>query len=113
FPAAFVTDITSSVNSRAGDWQQLNTNTTAISPSKIFGTWKAATISGGNITPGPDPAKNNANIGSGADIPPAGTGSQGYGSEVVWSAQALGLQSGHTYRILVMVHDGDQNKTGG
>src|SRR5262249_46807478 len=42
-----------------------------------------------------------------------------YGAEVKWALSGLvdnlgkPLQSGHTYRIVVMVHDGDQNKDGG
>ena len=38
---------------------------------------------------------------------------QGYGAEAKWTAQGLGLQPGHIYRLVFMVHDGDQNKTGG
>src|SRR5262249_57744621 len=84
FPAMFVTDITSNPNSRAGDWQQLNDNSTAVPPTRIFGTWKTATQSGTSITPGADPAKNNCNLGPGADPAPT-TATQGYNSEVVWS----------------------------
>jgi hypothetical protein len=112
FPSAFVTDITSNPSSRAGDWQQQNDNTTAKSPSTIFGSWKGATLSGGTITPGPDPAQNKWNLGTGADTPPT-TSSQGYNSEVEWTAASLGLQSGHSYRVQVIVHDGDQNQQGG
>jgi hypothetical protein len=112
FPSVFVTDITTDLGSRAGDWQQLDDNTTARPPSRIFGSWKSATKSGAKITTNADPAKNKWNLGSGADTPPT-TKSQGFGSEVVWSTQSLGLQSGHSYRLEVMVHDGDQNKKGG
>jgi hypothetical protein len=42
---------------------------------------------------------------------------QGYGAETRWDIDALKtagvLQSGHTYRLQFMVHDGDQNKSGG
>jgi len=31
----------------------------------------------------------------------------------VWSAQGIGLQHGHVYRLLFMVHDGDQHGSGG
>jgi hypothetical protein len=79
----------------------------------MFGTWKAATQSGSTITPDADPAQNQWNLGSGADPAPAGAQSLGYGSEVVWNTNALGLIPGHTYRLLVMVHDGDQNQSGG
>jgi hypothetical protein len=116
FPAAFVTNITSDPNSKAGDWQQQSDNTNAKSPSDVYGTWKAANRSGTSITPGPDPAKNNWNLGMAADTPSGGFAAlknEGYGTEASWSFTKLGLTSGNTYRIQFMVHDGDQNKTGG
>lgn len=117
FPSAFVTDTTSDPNSTAGDWQQLTTNGSAISPSDLFGTWKAATKSGTSIKPGPDPAKNNWNLGTGADAVPLLNGAlpknEGFGTEAEWTVSKLGLLSGHTYRIEFMVHDGDQSNTGG
>ena len=36
-----------------------------------------------------------------------------YAAEVNWNANDLGLIPGHNYRLQFMVHDGDQNKTGG
>jgi hypothetical protein len=113
FPAMFATDITNNPNSRAGDWQQLNDNSTAIGPTRMFGTWKAATQSETSITPDADPAKNNWSLGAGADPAPTSVTSQGYTSEVVWSTSSLGLIPGHAYRLQVVVHDGDQNQTGG
>jgi hypothetical protein len=38
---------------------------------------------------------------------------QGYGAEVRWDLTQLGLIPGHSYRVYFMVHDGDQNKSGG
>ena len=61
----------------------------------------------------PDPAKNNWNLGPGSDPVPAGLANEGYGAEVRWDISKLGLLSGHTYRLYFMVHDGDQNKSGG
>jgi hypothetical protein len=43
---------------------------------------------------------------------PSGT-ETGYSAMVSWDVSQLGLQSGHTYRVQFMVHDGDQNKSGG
>ena len=54
--------------------------------------------------------------GPGADPPPGGFGAfknLGYGAEVVWNISALGLDPSHSYRLQFMVHDGDQNKSGG
>jgi hypothetical protein len=113
YPSMFATDITNSLQSRAGDWQQASDNSNAVGPTRIFGTWKTATQSGGSITPGNDPTQNNWNLGTGADPTPPANSSLGYGTEVVWSTSSLGLIPGHAYRIQVMVHDGDQNKTGG
>src|SRR5262249_17371541 len=64
-----------------------------------------------------DPAQNGTNLGAGADKPPPGLANQGYTAEVRWDLTALVNQGvlipGHNYRFYVMVHDGDQNKTGG
>jgi len=42
---------------------------------------------------------------------------EGYGAEVRWNVDDLitnnTLQKGHSYRLEFMIHDGDQNKTGG
>lgn len=117
FPAAFVTDTSGDPNSTSGDWQQQTTNDSAKSPSDVFGTWKAATRSGTSIKPGADPAKNNWNLGPGADPVPLSNGAlpknEGYGTEASWSFAQLGLLSGNSYRIEFMVHDGDQNQSGG
>ena len=117
-PALFITDLTTNgVNSRSGDWQQ---GGTAHDPSKVCGTWKAAvkTVDKTHnpelvtITPDGDPARNHTNLGGG-DPYPAGLGEDGYTAEVVWDIADLGLLPGHTYRLQFMVHDGDQNKSGG
>ena len=51
------------------------------------------------------------------DAAPAGLTNEGYGAEIRWSLADLQragvLLPGHNYRFYVMVHDGDQNKTGG
>jgi hypothetical protein len=137
WPVLFVTDISiGDPNPRSGDWQY---HGVANNPADVFGTWKAAvktidrTVSPATtvVTPDADPAKNNWNLGAGADICPTGlTGAactgflatltnQGYGAEVRWNVLSLvdkignPLIPGHTYRFEFMVHDGDQNKTGG
>jgi hypothetical protein len=38
---------------------------------------------------------------------------EGYGAEIRWDISSLNLIPGHSYRVYFMVHDGDQNKTGG
>ena len=117
-PALFVTDLTvNGANSRAGDWQQ---GGQAYLPSKVCGTWKAAVKSVDSthnpavisITPDADPARNHTNLGGG-DPFPAGINDDGFTAEVVWDIADLGLLPGHTYRLEFMVHDGDQNKSGG
>jgi hypothetical protein len=121
------------------DWQF---GGTPVSPHAIFGAWKGAirtvdkTHSPPLITVTPDsarnvPAKNGWNLNPGDPDPakrgdpvPAGTPNLGYGTEVRWNVndlinpangQALNSPSnaGHRFRIQVMVHDGDQNKSGG
>jgi hypothetical protein len=67
-----------------------------------------------------DPPVNNWILGPGSDPVPVPTPTnQGYGAEVRWDISQLRdehgnpLQGGHTYRLYFMIHDGDQNKTGG
>jgi Flp pilus assembly protein TadG len=118
FPALYLTDITADQNSKAGDWQYLGS---AIPPSAVFGTWKAAvktidkTMSPAtvSVTPDADPSKNNWSLGAGSDTPPSGLANEGFGAEARWNVNDLGVQPGHAYRMQFMVHDGDQNKTGG
>ncbi len=122
WPAIFITDLTvNGPTSRIGDWQQ---GGKGIAPTRVCGTWKSATKFIDKTKNPPkitiitdvDPPKNNWNLGSGSDIPPGGFASlrnEGYGAEIAWDVNSLGLIPGHTYRLVFMVHDGDQNKTGG
>jgi hypothetical protein len=118
FPALYITDITGDPGSLAGDWQY---GGTAVPPNAVFGTWKGAvrtvdktkTPVAVTVTPDADPAVNNWDLGANADAVPAGLVNQGFGAEVRWNVDGLGLIPGHTYRLYFMVHDGDQNKTGG
>jgi hypothetical protein len=121
FPALFITDLDvppGSNNELAGDWQY---GGTGIPPTKIFGTWKSATKTIDQtknptvvtVTTDNDPAVNNWNLGPGADPVPPGLVNQGYGIEIRWDINTLNLIPGHRYRVYFMLHDGDQNKTGG
>jgi hypothetical protein len=121
FPALFITDLSAgpgTSNALAGDWQY---GGTGIPPTAVFGTWKAAvkTIDCSKnpctttVAPDADPKKNNWSLGLGADPVPTGLTNEGFGAEVRWDVNTLGLLSGHQYRLYFMVHDGDQNKTGG
>lgn len=112
WPALFITDVTSNLTNKSGDWQN---GGTAHKPTAVYGTWKAATITTSGTLPGTDPAINNWTLGSGSDTVPASLTNQGYGTEIVWDVASLtpSLIVGHSYRFQFMVHDGDQNKTGG
>jgi hypothetical protein len=121
-PALYITDITYDPNCRAGDQQS---GGTPYDPVAAFGTWKSAAVSAtGKVgTPGPDPTpKNYWNLGSAADPVPAGAANvkcpctaascpgtghnaKGFGTEFKYEA---GLISGHSYRIQITAHDGDQ-----
>ncbi|HSY38359.1 MAG TPA: hypothetical protein VLA79_02490 [Polyangia bacterium] len=114
WPSLFISDISVDPNNRSGDWQQGGAPT---APNAIFGSWKAAVRTVDNtktpsvvtITPDADPAKNNWML-AGGDTPPSGLANEGYGAEARWNVQ---LVAGHSYRLQVLVHDGDQNKGGG
>jgi len=120
YPVLYVTDVTANPgNPLAGDWQYGGTGTP---PDAVFGTWKAATKlvdqtknpAAVTVTPDNDPATNNWNLGPGSDPVPTPTPTnQGYGAECRWNMSSLNLIPGHQYRFYFMVHDGDQNKTGG
>lgn len=60
-----------------------------------------------------DPAQNHKVVGPGGTNPPASAIDNGYSTDVQWTVSALGLIGGHSYRAQFIVHDGDQNKTGG
>jgi hypothetical protein len=120
-PSLYITDITNNQTSRSGDWQY---GGASYAPNAVFGAWKsyAETINnslGGavTLTGANDPARNQWNLGTGSDAPPAGLTNGGYGAEVQWNLTTLQNQGvllpGHNYRFYVMVHDGDQNKSGG
>lgn len=122
-PTIYTTDLTANgPNSRAGDWQQGGAGSTHI--DDIFGTWTTATGDpNANNYSATKPASNGGNAVStgnftsvGGDVAPppaAGNSWLQYSTEVRWNAASLGLIPGHTYRIQVILHDGDQNKSGG
>jgi hypothetical protein len=130
-PSLFVTDITNGDPCTTGtgadckDWQCGAVPPTPIPPTTLCGTWKSATVSGTTVTVAGDPASNVCpavgSIGAGMPdpLPPLQTAKleAGYCSEVIWDMAALQaagiLQPGRAYRLQYMVHDGDQNKTGG
>src|SRR5262249_53214778 len=109
-PVVFITDISVDPSCTAGDMQQ---GGPAYDPVAIFGSWKSATEDANHVgTPATaDPAANNKNLTSQADPVPAGacTGGEKFSSELRFE---VGLISGHSYRIQVIAHDGDQNKGG-
>jgi hypothetical protein len=119
-PSLFITDITNDPNCRAGDEQNSGT---AYDPVAVFGAWKSADAS---ATPGADPTPLNYwNLGPGADAVPAaataacpctpdscvttGDAGRGYGTEVRYE---VGFIAGHSYRLQIIVHDGDQKQGG-
>lgn len=120
YPTIFVTDITTNPLNRAGDWQQGGAASTHV--DDIFGTWTTAEIVNGQYTATKPSTKNNWSLPAGSDTPSGGFSGlfdEGFGSEVRWNASSLhddaghALVAGHQYRIQVLVHDGDQNKSGG
>lgn len=123
WPALYITDITDKHSSRAGDWQQgtFANPSVAYPPNKIYGMWKSVvktvdktkTPDVVTIAVDPDPKNTNGWNLMGGAIPPPGTKANKYGALITWDVNKLGLLPGHVYRLQFMVHDGDQNKTGG
>ncbi len=109
-PVVFITDISVDPSCTTGDMQK---GGPAYDPVAIFGSWKSATEGAGNVgTPATaDPTANNWNLTSSADPLPAAANActDKYGTELRFE---VGLISGHSYRIQVIAHDGDQNKGG-
>lgn len=131
FPGLYITNLTAhplnSDGTGAGDFQHGGgaRNIAGGVPfvDDVFGTWATATVSGSTYKVTPPLDKNNWNLGTGSDAP-VGTafsamGNEGFGAEARWSIGELSdsdghaLQPGNTYRIQVIIHDGDQNKSGG
>jgi hypothetical protein len=109
-PVVFITDISVDPTCTAGDMQKRGP---AYDPVAIFGSWKSATEDASHVgTPATqDPMANNWNLTSQADPLPSGASAANdkYGTELRFE---VGLISGHSYRIQVIAHDGDQNKGG-
>jgi len=114
WPVLYVTDTTNDPSNRAGDWQM---GGRPINPNAVYGTWKSAVRTVDNtaspaqvsVTPDADPAKNDWNFILNDPVP-SGIKNEGWSAEVRWGVI---FQPGHTYRLQVIVHDGDQNKVGG
>jgi uncharacterized repeat protein (TIGR01451 family) len=131
YPALYITDLTNhpltANGTGVGDYQNGGTprNLSGGHPfiDDVFGTWSTATVSGSTYTVTPPLDKNDWNLGQGSDAPVGTTfaamGDEGFGAEVRWNASHLtdsdgnAIQPGDTYRIQIIEHDGDQNKTGG
>jgi len=121
-----------------GDWQY---GGVPQYPSFVSGMWKGAvktidktkTPTTVTITVDADPSPNTT-LGPGADPIPSGMTTEGYIAEVRWNVDDLKVDTatgtgtnaqlggtvvslsslaGHTFRVQFMVHDGDQNKSGG
>ena len=114
WPVLYVTDVTNHPSSRAGDWQM---GGRPINPNAVYGTWKSAIRTVDNttstptvsVTPDADPAKNDWNFILNDPVP-SNIKNEGWSAEVRWGVI---FQAGHSYRLQVIVHDGDQNKVGG
>ncbi len=122
-PSLYITDITYNPSCTAGDEQN---GGKPYDPIAVFGTWTYATESDAGTPVAPNNlAYNYWNLGAGSDPIPAsvsahcpctadscattGNTAMGYGAEVRFEA---GLISGHSYRLQIMGHDGDQTQGG-
>jgi hypothetical protein len=123
-PVLYVTDVSGDPTCTAGDLQG---NGTAYDPVAIYGTWKDATETAGSTQGTPvqaDPQQNNWNNGGAPAASPVPAAIQactfnnnnaGVSPSSAYTAQVdfeVGLISGHSYRLQVIVHDGDQRRGG-
>jgi hypothetical protein len=123
-PVLYVTDISGNPTCTAGDLQN---NGTAYSPVAIYGTWTYATETAGSNQGTPVqamPMQNHWNNGGAPAANPVpasiqactlNTNSSGVSPSSAYTAQVdfeVGLISGHSYRLQVIVHDGDQRRGG-
>jgi uncharacterized repeat protein (TIGR01451 family) len=133
YPSLYITDITNDPSSTTGDFQYLQAHGLSTTPANVkggvpyvddlFGTWttgsgnpSAGTYSVATLPAGSNVSGSTWNLGAGSDAPGASvdtSNSEAYTAEIRWNVSELGLQTGHTYRIQIIEHDGDQNKTGG
>ncbi|MGH7285246.1 MAG: hypothetical protein ACRELY_27300 [Polyangiaceae bacterium] len=108
-PVLFVTDISGDPSCNAGDQQQ---GGQAYDPIAVFGTWKIADEGTDHVgsPPRADPSSNNWNLTASADPVPTTAQTkctEGFSAELRYE---VGLISGHSYRLQVMAHDGDQTR---
>ena len=123
-PVLYVTDVSGDPTCTAGD---LQSGGTAYDPVAIYGTWKDATETAGTTQGTPvmaDPMQNNWNNGAAPAANPVPASIQactfnqntaGVSPSSAYTAQVdfeVGLISGHSYRLQVIVHDGDQRRGG-
>jgi hypothetical protein len=123
-PVLYVTDISGDPTCNSGD---LQSGGTAYDPVAVYGTWKNATEMAGSTQGTPvqaDPMQNNWNNGGAPAASPVpmdiqacmfNQNSAGVTLNTSYTAQvdfAVGLISGHSYRLQVIVHDGDQRRGG-
>ena len=127
YPAIFVTNLTvDGANSTAGDWQHGGTSQSSL--ADIFGTWVTGAYDSSNAyqKPAPPTVQNKSGstylYGPGSDAPGgtlASSQNENFGAELRWNVSSLvddhgaKLAPGNMYRFQVILHDGDQNKTGG
>jgi hypothetical protein len=119
-PEIFVTDVTGTGHlanhPEAGDWQMGGTGS---NPNFIAGTWKVNGQATHNTILVNGKAVNQANktnLGPHADAfaTNINTSIEGYGAESRWdvstlheSVGGLAVKPGHTYKVQMMIHDGD------
>jgi hypothetical protein len=128
FPSVFLTDTTTNANYTSGDAE--NGGTPQI-PTDVYGSWKPLGTptdplsmgngNGNSIASGADPMPANPNgpsynggMGGLGSINIGGSMALDQTAEIIWKISALRykgqpLQSGHSYRAEVILHDGDRD----
>jgi hypothetical protein len=121
-PALYISDVTGIDTSSAtyhgpNDWQAVSATTGARLPDYVGGTWKNNAAANPLGSDGKE-AKNGNRLGPNSetfvDNISTSQGLEGYGAELRWNVSNLrsggqALKPGHTYRVQMMLHDGDHN----
>ncbi len=114
FPAIFLSDITSNPANLSGE---VENGGTPYKPDEIWGAWKpsgkptdydASQWNYLKLPQGADPFPSTSNLKTQSSTLFRRPRETSNGTELIWNVDSLNLTAGHTYRVQIILHDGDQ-----